>query len=511
MDKIHLIKLCQSGDREALGILYQTYLIPMREIVAYYVNNTDAVWDILHDGFLVAFASICSLKNSEKVEPWLASIMKNLAFQYLRDKSKKLSVPLSDISIATDIDEANPSVPELIWEELDRIIHRLPSGYGKVFRLAVLDGLSHKEIGSLLGIASHSSSSQLSHAKAMMRRMIMEYRMEIGAFSIVAIGLFMWRGIFKHRENTMSTYVISKNVDNKTNAVIDQLSNVGTGTYGIISRSEPICKINTYQRREIVADVTSLSDSVAAIGENNVANDSIKSTPAIMDKIELSGAQKDSPRTLIAGTNEWTLSLAYAYTIGQQYGMSPNPDFPINIGAPGGESEVTEKARHHIPVVIGLSLNKNLASRWSIETGIRYSFLRSDFMSESEQAYTETIQRIHYIGVPFKFNYRIFAYKGFSLYGQGGGALDIPVYGIRSVRKSYLELGATSRDVYRINAPLQWSLEGGLGIQYHILPSFSIYAEPSLRYYFNPGSDIRTIRQETPFEFTIPLGLRLTW
>ena len=97
MDKIHLIKLCQSGDREALGILYQTYLIPMREIVAYYVNNTDAVWDILHDGFLVAFASIGSLKNSEKVEPWLASIMKNLAFQYLRDKSKKLSVPLSDI------------------------------------------------------------------------------------------------------------------------------------------------------------------------------------------------------------------------------------------------------------------------------------------------------------------------------------------------------------------------------------------------------------------------------
>lgn len=88
MDKIHLIKLCQSGDREALGILYQTYLIPMREIVAYYVNNTDAVWDILHDGFLVAFASIGSLKNSEKVEPWLASIMKNLAFQYLRDKSK---------------------------------------------------------------------------------------------------------------------------------------------------------------------------------------------------------------------------------------------------------------------------------------------------------------------------------------------------------------------------------------------------------------------------------------
>lgn len=68
MDKRHLIRRCQSGDREAFGILYQTYLTPMSEIVAYYVHDHDAVWDILHDGFLIAFTSIASLKNSEKVE-----------------------------------------------------------------------------------------------------------------------------------------------------------------------------------------------------------------------------------------------------------------------------------------------------------------------------------------------------------------------------------------------------------------------------------------------------------
>lgn len=62
-----------------------------------------------------------------------------------------------------------------------------------------------------------------------------------------------------------------------------------------------------------------------------------------------------------------------------------------------------------------------------------------------------------------------------------------------------------------VSAPMQWSVEGGLGLQYHFTPSFSIYAEPSLRYYFNPGTEIRTIRQDKPFEFTIPIGLRLTW
>ncbi|MDE6772904.1 MAG: hypothetical protein K2J49_09905, partial [Muribaculaceae bacterium] len=71
--------------------------------------------------------------------------------------------------------------------------------------------------------------------------------------------------------------------------------------------------------------------------------------------------------------------------------------------------------------------------------------------------------------------------------------------------------GNPERSVVRINAPLQWSVEGGIGLQYHFSPSFSIYAEPSFEYFFNPGSDIKTIRQEKPFDFTIPIGLRLTW
>lgn len=99
MDKRCLIQRCQSGDREAFGILYQTYLVRMYRIVAYYVPNQDAVWDILHDGFLIAFASISSLKNAEKVEPWLISIMKNLSLQYLKDESGHISVPVSDTEI----------------------------------------------------------------------------------------------------------------------------------------------------------------------------------------------------------------------------------------------------------------------------------------------------------------------------------------------------------------------------------------------------------------------------
>ena len=511
MDKRHLVKLCQSGDREAFGILYQTYLVPMREVVAYYVNNTDVVWDILHDGFLIAFASIGSLKNAEKVEAWLTSIMKNLALQYLKEGSNHISVPLSDVSIAAETNEDNLRNTELTWEEIDGIIDRLPNGYGKVFRLAVLDGLSHKEIGALLGIAPHSSSSQLTHAKAMLRRMITQCRMEMGILSIVGIILLLWHWATNRREETPSTPIISNNTDKETPSVTDSIVNKNSAVDSVEPSTKMIYKLIRHtETQQNIAEITIPTDSMPTVKSDSITNDTVGVFQNIINQKELI-AQEDLQSTRHVETPDWSLSLAYSGALGEndlnRYRI-PNPGAP-DVEGPTGEIEVTEKSRHYMPLVIGLSVNKSLTSRWSIETGLRYTFLRSDFLSESELMNKETIQRIHY--VPLKLNYRIFTYNGFSLYGQGGGALDIPVYGTQSVWEYSPTLGTNGANVFHIHAPLQWSVEGGLGVQYHFTPSFSIYAEPSFRYYFNTGSDVKTIRQEKPFEFTIPLGLRFTW
>lgn len=513
MDKKHLIKLCQSGDREAFGILYQTYLATMREIVTYYVNNKEAVWDILHDGFLIAFASIDTLKNAEKVEAWLTSIMKNLALQYLREGTNHISVPLSDVSITEETNEDYLRNTELTWEEINHIIDRLPNGYGKVFRLAVLDGLSHKEIGALLGIAPHSSSSQLTHAKAMLRRLITQYRMEMGILSIIGIILLVWLRAINRREETPSTSIISHNEDKETPFVTDSIVGTNSAADSIEPNKQMIYKVIRHpDTLQNIAEITIPTDSMPTVKNDSITNDTVKVFPNIISQEELT-AQDDFTSIQHAETPDWSLALAYSGSLGEndmnRYRI-PNPELP-DVEGPSGEIEVTEKARHYMPLVIGLSVNKSLTSRWSIETGLRYTFLRSDVLSESEVINKETIQRIHYIGVPLKLNYRIFTYNGFSLYGQGGGALDIPVYGTQSIWEYSPKSGTTDTDVLHIHAPLQWSVEGGFGIQYHFTPSFSIYAEPSFRYYFNFGSDIRTIRQEKPFEFTIPIGLRIAW
>lgn len=384
-----------------------------------------------------------------------------------------------------------------------------------MFRLAVLDGLSHKEIGEILGIAPHSSSSQLSHAKAMLRRLITEYRVGMGImglFALVFSIILIWLGV-NRKDTTTNINLIANESDNGVNSKINE-TKVTPQKLVKDTVVSPTKVIYRKPERDTFAEVRLPADTVPEIPDNNVHEDTIPNipkTPIVKDNELL--ADNNVSISHNEGNN-WSISLAYNGNMGQntdsRYRMPIGPDPDLPSGTPE-EIDVTEKSRHYMPLTIGVSLNYGLSSRWSVESGIRYTFLRSDFMRESEIEQTEINQRIHYIGILLKFNYRIFGNNRFSIYGQGGVALDIPVNGTQSIMKWEEGWNMPEFDRITISAPLQWSVEGGVGLQYHLAPSISIYAEPSFHYYFNPGSEINTIRQDKPFEFTIPIGIRLNW
>lgn len=514
MDIAQLVKRTQSGDRDAFGLLYNLYAPSMMKVIEACVHNHDIAQDILHDGFIIAFSALDKLIEPVKFESWLTTIMRNLSLQYLREASNHITVPMTDTS-GESLYEDTPVDNALTWDELSNIIDKLPDGYSKVFRLAVLDGLSHKEIGETLGIAPHSSSSQLSHAKAMLRRLITEYRVGmgiIGLFAVIFSVIMIWLGINRKNE-TVDTNLIAKESDNGANSKINE-TKVAPQKLVKDTVVSPTKVIYRKHERDNLAEVRLPADTVPEILDNNIHEDTIPNipkTPIVKDN-ELLADNNVSIRHNEG--NNWSLSLAYSGNMGQntdsRYRMpiGPDPDLPSEKP---DEIEVSEKSRHYMPLTIGLSLNYGLSSRWSVESGIRYTFLRSDFMRESEIEKTEINQRIHYIGIPLKFNYRIFGSNRFSIYGQGGAALDIPVNGTQSIMKWEQGGNKPEFDHSTISVPLQWSIEGGVGLQYHLTPSISIYAEPSFRYYFNPGTEIKTIRQDKPFEFTIPIGIKLNW
>ncbi len=58
-------------------------------------------------------------------------------------------------------------------EIFDMIVH-LPVGYRTVFNLYVMEGMDHKEISTLMGIAEGTSKSQLSKARSLLQKKLLQ-------------------------------------------------------------------------------------------------------------------------------------------------------------------------------------------------------------------------------------------------------------------------------------------------------------------------------------------------
>lgn len=196
MSNKELVELCKQGDEQALSLLYTTYVHKMRKICRQYVADKEIVNDLLHDGFIVIFTSISTLRSPDKLESWMGKIMKNISLKYLEQCRSVVTKPLDDLKEDEEPLALSYDVSEIpSYDTMLEVIERLPKGYRHIFKLAVLEELSHKEIARLLNIAPHSSSSQLSRAKDMLRKLLSQYRIVAGLLtlsSIISLYIFLY-------------------------------------------------------------------------------------------------------------------------------------------------------------------------------------------------------------------------------------------------------------------------------------------------------------------------------
>jgi RNA polymerase sigma-70 factor (ECF subfamily) len=62
----------------------------------------------------------------------------------------------------------------LTEKDLLKLIHELPDGYRLVFNLFVIEGYKHEEIANMLNINPGTSRSQLSKARTMLQKQILQ-------------------------------------------------------------------------------------------------------------------------------------------------------------------------------------------------------------------------------------------------------------------------------------------------------------------------------------------------
>ena len=70
-------------ERQVFTDIYETYSGKLYGVCLHYVHDHAVAEDLLHDSFIVIFSSIGSLRDSSRLEPWMCSIVRNIALKHL--------------------------------------------------------------------------------------------------------------------------------------------------------------------------------------------------------------------------------------------------------------------------------------------------------------------------------------------------------------------------------------------------------------------------------------------
>ena len=569
-----LIERVKAGDTDALKTVYEAYSQRMRNAcIRITQEDEDTVDDLVQESFIRAYYSLEKLKDASKFGEWVVAITKNVSLRYLERKRKIQVLPFSEIGDGFDVESSYTSDSKLEEKELFELIDKLPSGYRNVFRMAVIDGFSHKEIAEKLGIEPHSSSSQLTRAKVLLRNMI--NRRMLAVISILLVSIPIYKYLFWKRSTEKEQHPVANIIDAaKGKRSVDRETVQPTTQSPVVDKnilataSPGKMKLQEYAVADSVGSLTdsakndyeidsakndSAINVVIAIEKDTVSLDTMKQVVPKLDEFlakEVAPSYKSKWQLLAMGSLGSALAqTAYKMLVGnkgEDITDGPQPSGPQKFStwedysqyllqnAHGNMSEaekalmeiainntnninniknggkIVEHEYHDKPITFGLSMTKTINRNWNMETGLQYSLLKSEFILGEDDYYIQKRQKVQYLGIPLRLSYKWFGANRWTAYTSAGIILNIPLSG--KTDEQYVTGTVTPySDSWHFTPPFQWTVGTGIGLQYNFANNWGVYLEPTFSWHIPNGSTTRTIWTEHPFTITVPFGIRFTW
>ena len=177
METSELIKEAKKGSAAAQKCLFDQLAEKMLTVCRRYIKNEEDAEELLLDGFYKFFKKISSFnyQGDAPLYVWMKKIMINECLMFLRKKNVFNIVTEAEVD---DVSLQEDALNNLSADEIFKMIVQLPVGYRTVFNLYVIEGMTHVEIASLLGIAEGTSKSQLSKAKILLQKLLLQNDIE---------------------------------------------------------------------------------------------------------------------------------------------------------------------------------------------------------------------------------------------------------------------------------------------------------------------------------------------
>jgi RNA polymerase sigma-70 factor (ECF subfamily) len=164
------IRRAMNGDEAALRSLWTEHAPRIDAIVRRLVGDPDQVADVAQEVWIQIFRALPSYRGDAQFSTWAHRIAVNRTLNAMRSLRRfgELEVELEEDTSSVDHD----SDRHFLAESIDQAVQQLAPGARAVFVLHDVEGYTHEEIATELGITAGGSKSQLFKARAKLRRLL---------------------------------------------------------------------------------------------------------------------------------------------------------------------------------------------------------------------------------------------------------------------------------------------------------------------------------------------------
>jgi RNA polymerase sigma factor (sigma-70 family) len=161
-----LVRQSLAGDEEAFRLLYRRHSPRLRGLIRRLIGRAGGDSDdVLQVVWLRAMRGAAAFRWTSSLSSWLCGIAVRASMETLRDGRRRTVFALD-----SDVEAPAPDIVSRL--DLENAMARLPEHHRIVLLLHDVEGFTHEEIASQLGIAVGTSKANLHHARRLMRAML---------------------------------------------------------------------------------------------------------------------------------------------------------------------------------------------------------------------------------------------------------------------------------------------------------------------------------------------------
>jgi RNA polymerase sigma-70 factor, ECF subfamily len=173
--ELQLVERCRNGELGAFEELYRAHSGRLFSLAVRMLGNPADAEDLLQEIFLSAHRKLESYRGEAALGTWLYRLAMNQILDHVRSRASRsgqLTDGLDDASLLADASGHRLADRAIDRIDLERALLELPDGCRAAFVLHDVEGLEHKEVSEVLGIAEGTSKSQVHKARLRLRGLL---------------------------------------------------------------------------------------------------------------------------------------------------------------------------------------------------------------------------------------------------------------------------------------------------------------------------------------------------